>query len=45
MSDVDYHKLDTIFFPFCTEEEERIQSKGIDFAYCCSLDMRGSFRL
>lgn len=38
MSVVDYRKLDTIFFPFCTKEEERIKSKGIDFAYYCSLD-------
>ena len=45
MSVVDYHQLDTFFFPFCIEEEERIQSKGIDYAYYCSLEMRGSFKL
>lgn len=38
MSDVDYHKLEAIFFPFCTEEEERIKSQGLDLAYYCSLD-------
>lgn len=38
MSIWDSHKLSSIFFPYCTEEEERIKNQGIDLAYYCSLD-------
>lgn len=30
--------LGSIFFPYCTEEEKRIKTEGIDLAYYCSLD-------
>ena len=30
--------LGSIFFPYCSKEEEIIKANGIDLAYYCSLD-------